>query len=109
MEQTVMATIHQDVTLRINGADHALVLEPRRILLDVLRNDLHLTGTKRVCDMGDCGACTVIVDGRAASGAARRAPTWTSYCCRCACRRCPRAAGARTSRRWTGASGPLPS
>src|SRR6266487_3166342 len=65
MEQTVMATIHQDVTLRINGADHALVLEPRRILLDVLRNDLHLTGTKKVCDMGDCGACTVLVDGRA--------------------------------------------
>jgi len=65
MEQTVMATIHRDVTLRINGADHALVLEPRRILLDVLRNDLHLTGTKKVCDMGDCGACTVLVDGRA--------------------------------------------
>src|SRR6266511_6416731 len=65
MEQTVMATIHRDVTLRINGADHALVLEPRRILLDVLRNDLHLTGTKKVCDMGDCGACTVLVDGKA--------------------------------------------
>ena len=53
------------VTLHINGAEHALVLEPRRTLLDALRDDLHLTGTKKVCDMGDCGACTVLVDGRA--------------------------------------------
>jgi xanthine dehydrogenase YagT iron-sulfur-binding subunit len=60
-----METIHMRVTLSINGAEHALVLEPRRTLLDTLRNDLQLTGTKKVCDMGDCGACTVLVDGRA--------------------------------------------
>jgi aerobic-type carbon monoxide dehydrogenase small subunit (CoxS/CutS family) len=53
------------LTLHINGADHAIVVEPRRTLLDVLRHDLGLTGTKKVCDMGDCGACTVLMDGRA--------------------------------------------
>src|SRR2546423_5901342 len=53
------------VTLHIDGAEHALVLEPRRTLLDALRHDRQLTGAKKVCDMGDCGACTVLVDGRA--------------------------------------------
>ena len=53
------------VVLRVNDAEHALLLEPRRTLLDVLRDDLRLTGTKQVCDMGNCGACTVLVDGRA--------------------------------------------
>jgi aerobic-type carbon monoxide dehydrogenase small subunit (CoxS/CutS family) len=54
-----------DVTLCVNGADQTLAVEPRRTLLDALRHDLGLTGTKKVCDMGDCGACTVLVDGRA--------------------------------------------
>ncbi len=53
------------VTLDVNGTDHALVVEPRRSLLDALRDDLGLTGAKKVCDMGDCGACTVLVDGLA--------------------------------------------
>jgi len=60
-----MTLIHQDVALDINGARVELRVEPRRTLLDTLRDDLQLTGTKKVCDMGDCGACTVLVDGRA--------------------------------------------
>ena len=53
------------VSLRVNGGDHTLAVEPRRTLLDALRHNLYLTGAKKVCDMGDCGACTVLVDGRA--------------------------------------------
>jgi xanthine dehydrogenase YagT iron-sulfur-binding subunit len=48
----------------VNGEDHHVMVEPRRTLLDLLRHDLQLTGTKKVCDMGNCGACTVIVDDR---------------------------------------------
>jgi xanthine dehydrogenase YagT iron-sulfur-binding subunit len=53
-----------DVTLRINDAEHSLRLDPRTTLLDALREHLGLTGTKKGCDLGQCGACTVLVDGR---------------------------------------------
>ena len=53
-----------DVTLRVNGADHALRLDPRTTLLDALRDALGLTGTNKGCDQGACGACTVHVDGK---------------------------------------------
>jgi xanthine dehydrogenase YagT iron-sulfur-binding subunit len=52
------------LTLNINGADHQLALEPRVTLLDALRESLGMTGTKKGCDRGQCGACTVLVDGR---------------------------------------------
>jgi xanthine dehydrogenase YagT iron-sulfur-binding subunit len=52
------------VTLRVNGVDHQLRLDPRVTLLDALRDVLRLTGTKKGCDQGACGACTVLVDGK---------------------------------------------
>lgn len=52
------------VTLAVNGTSHPLMIEPRVTLLDALRERLGLTGTKKGCDQGQCGACTVLVDGR---------------------------------------------
>jgi xanthine dehydrogenase YagT iron-sulfur-binding subunit len=53
-----------DVTLRVNGEEHRLRVDVRATLLDVLRERLDLTGSKKGCDHGQCGACTVLLDGR---------------------------------------------
>jgi aerobic-type carbon monoxide dehydrogenase small subunit (CoxS/CutS family) len=57
--------VPESLVLNVNGTEHLLEVEPRRTLLDALRNDLCLTGAKKGCDMGNCGACTVLVDGAA--------------------------------------------
>lgn len=51
------------IELRVNGRTHELAIEPSALLLDVLRQELQLTGSKRGCDESSCGACTVLVDG----------------------------------------------
>lgn len=58
------AVMAADVTLDVNGAARTLRLDVRTTLLDALRDHLGLTGTKKGCDLGQCGACTVLIDGR---------------------------------------------
>ena len=53
-----------EVTLRVNGTPHTLHVDPRTTLLDALREHLVLTGSKKGCDHGQCGACTVLLEGR---------------------------------------------
>src|SRR5437588_7026102 len=65
-EKTTETTLENavEVHLKVNGKDYALKLDPRTTLLDALREHLHLTGSKKGCDHGQCGACTVHINGR---------------------------------------------
>src|SRR5437588_2238679 len=65
-EKTTAVSVENavDVHLKVNGKDHTLKLDPRTTLLDCLREHLHLTGSKKGCDHGQCGACTVHINGR---------------------------------------------
>ncbi|QKG21827.1 2Fe-2S iron-sulfur cluster-binding protein [Actinomadura verrucosospora] len=59
--------VHAEITLLVNGTEHRLRVDTRASLLDTLREDLGLTGSKKGCDHGQCGACTVLLDGRRAN------------------------------------------
>ena len=61
-QATLPASVN--ILLRVNGSEHQIMIDPRTTLLDALRERLHLTGSKKGCDQGQCGACTVIIDGR---------------------------------------------
>jgi xanthine dehydrogenase YagT iron-sulfur-binding subunit len=57
----------QTVSIRINGEEHSLLVDTRTSLLDLLREQVGLTGSKKGCDHGQCGACTILLDGRRAN------------------------------------------
>lgn len=59
-----MRVLTHKIHLNVNGIEYDLDVEPWRTLLDVIREDLGLTGTKKGCNVGDCGACTVLLNGR---------------------------------------------
>src|ERR1700744_1654117 len=59
---------HATINLVVNGVSHRVEVEPRSTLLDVLRERLYLTGTKKGCNRGECGACTIHLDGRRVNG-----------------------------------------
>ena len=65
MPGNVISSQQTAIILHVNGIERALEVEPRRTLLDALREDLGLTGAKPGCEMGNCGACTVLVEGEA--------------------------------------------
>jgi carbon-monoxide dehydrogenase small subunit len=56
--------VKKEITLHVNGEEYEVSIEPKKTLLEVLREDLGLTGTKEVCALGSCGACTVLIDRR---------------------------------------------
>lgn len=60
------APVLMDLRLRVNGIEYALTIDTRTSLLDLLREHLDLTGAKKGCDHGQCGACTILIDGRRA-------------------------------------------
>ena len=64
-EPTIPGTL--PITLKVNGQTHRVQIDPRATVLDTLRETLHLTGTKKGCDHGQCGACTVHINGRRAN------------------------------------------
>jgi xanthine dehydrogenase YagT iron-sulfur-binding subunit len=64
---SVDAPFEAEITLTINGQDHRLTIDTRTSLLDLLREQLDLTGAKKGCDHGQCGACTILIDGRRAN------------------------------------------
>jgi aerobic-type carbon monoxide dehydrogenase small subunit (CoxS/CutS family) len=56
--------LEREIELRVNGQSRQIVVKPKDLLIDVLRDQIGLTGTKKGCGTGECGACTVLIDGR---------------------------------------------
>ena len=71
----------ESIQFTLNGAPQTAVIEPADKIIDVLREQLNLTGTKRGCDDGTCGACTIVLDGEARKACLSRPRSWTAPTC----------------------------
>jgi len=69
-----MQSMKQKIKLKVNGAPYEVFVEPWKTLLDVLRDEIGFTGVKSGCEEGECGACTVLVDGKAVNSCLMLAP-----------------------------------
>jgi xanthine dehydrogenase YagT iron-sulfur-binding subunit len=93
---TLAAPLETEITLTVNEQAERLTVDNRSTLLDVLRERLGWTGTKKGCDQGQCGACTILLDGRRVNSCTNASVSWRRVSCSCTIAGVAQSAGSRT-------------